>query len=132
MCAEVPKASLCWMNPVDIRVCITFLMCRILVCAAILATLTCGSITMMHVVSHVLTRSHGNLNCHRAGLHIDDRITTPRLLSIHCLGLNFFYIGLHVTATLFVSNQNAITAGRNNHVLAAHAKNRDIQFIHRV
>ena len=31
----------------NIRVCITFLMCRILVCAAILATLTCGSITMI-------------------------------------------------------------------------------------
>ena len=53
--AQRPDATACadydiWnnrMNPVDIRVCITFLMCRILVCAAILATLTCGSITMI-------------------------------------------------------------------------------------
>ena len=86
----------------------------------------------MHVVSHVLTCSHGNLDCHRAGLHIDYRITTPRLLSIHCLSLDFFYIGLHVTAALFISNQNTITAGRNNHVLAAHAKDRDIQFVHHI
>ena len=86
----------------------------------------------MHVICHVFASSHRNLDCHRSRLYINNCISTPRLFSIHCLCLNFFHIRLHVTAVFFISNQDAISASGNNHILATHAENRDIQLVHHI
>ena len=87
---------------------------------------------VMHMVSHMLASSHGNLDCHRTRLNIDYCISTPRFLSIHRFCLDFFHIGLHITTTFFISNQDTIATGRNDHILAAHAEDGDIQLIHNI
>ncbi len=85
---------------------------------------------MVQVIAHLFTGFHGDLYGHSPLLHIYHGIGSPGLLCIPGLCLDAFHVGLHVAAALLIRDQDAVSAGGYDHILAAHTKDGDIQLIY--